>query len=304
MAGYRDKMKKGHPMPGFDSRVKQLYLDKPECLIHFPNWLMSPNQIKEYRDLSHLAIVEIAGRDSVAAAVKSSKEESFTDLVPTYVYTGTEHGPWSTVQEAVHLLSKRLPKIRVHRPIVLGSPEFWRALNGRFITEMISRYGYYTPCVGCHVYLHSARIPLSSYMGSVPIISGERESHDGTPKINQISEALDAYQRLAAEFGIRLLLPLRHIADGDQISNILSFKWKQGERQLNCVLSGNYKQCTGNIIVNADNIKRYLADFAYPVSKEIITSYIEGRVPNHLEIASRILFGNNDAYIVPETGKY
>jgi hypothetical protein len=59
--------KKG--MPSFYSRLKELYLNKPECVITLPEWLLPSEKIKEYRAMSRLAIVEIAGRDSVAAAV-------------------------------------------------------------------------------------------------------------------------------------------------------------------------------------------------------------------------------------------
>ncbi|MES0349995.1 MAG: hypothetical protein ABUK19_04690, partial [Desulfobacteria bacterium] len=77
-------------------RLKELFLNKPECVIDLPEWLLSPEKVETYRSMSGLAIVEIAGRDSVAAAVKGVEEEGFTDLLPTYVYTGTEHGQWES----------------------------------------------------------------------------------------------------------------------------------------------------------------------------------------------------------------
>jgi hypothetical protein len=53
------------------------------------------------------------------------------------VYTGTEFGPWSAVLEAVIRLEKRLPEARIHDLLVMGSTHFWRALNGRFVGELI-----------------------------------------------------------------------------------------------------------------------------------------------------------------------
>jgi len=231
----------GGCMPGFDSRLKELYLNKPEWVINFPKWFLSSQKINELRSMPRMAIVEVAGRDSVAAAVKGVEKEDFTDLIPTYAFTGTEHGPWSSVVKAVGLLSRRLPEVRVHKLLVIGSCEFWQALNGRFISDLITRYGFYTPCPGCHFYLHSVRIPLALILGKVPIISGEREQHDGAVKINQISEALTIYQNLSEDFGVRLLFPLRHIAKGDRIKDILGFEWQEGKNQLNCVLSENYR---------------------------------------------------------------
>jgi hypothetical protein len=272
-----------------NSRLKGLFLDKPECVVNLPQWLLSSERIQQYRAMSGLVIVEIAGRDSVAAAVKSLEEEAFTHLLPTYVYTGTEHGPWASVEEAVERLARRLPEVRIHDLVVLGSPGFWQALNGRFITELSSRYGFYTPCVGCHLYLHTVRIPLALALGNVSIISGEREWHDEAAKINQTREALDVYQGVAKHFGVQLLLPLRNIAEGVRIAEILGFEWEEGKEQLGCVLSKNYRLLDGSTCGTSTHIQRYLKEFALPCAKRIVEAYAEGTVPNHMEIASQVL---------------
>ena len=111
-------------MSTYNSRLEELYLNKPECVVDLPEWLLPPEKIETYRGMPRLAIVEIAGRDSVAAAVKSVEEEGFTDLLPTYVYTGTEHGSWESVKRAVDRLTSRLPEVHVHDLVVLGSPGF------------------------------------------------------------------------------------------------------------------------------------------------------------------------------------
>jgi len=276
-------------MPGLDSELKEYYRDKRECVIDFPVPLLPSRKIEEYRALSLLAIVETAGRDSVAAAVKAVEDEGFTDLLPTYVYTGTEYGAWSSVGEAVKCLSKRLPEIRVHQPLVFGSLLFWQALNGRFINELIAKYGFFTPCIGCHLYLHSVRIPLALALGKAPIISGERENHDGSIKINQISGALTVYQEIAKEFGIRLLFPLRHISEGNRIKEILGFEWEQGKDQLGCILSGNYRRLDGSISITGKQVLKYLEEFACPLTREIIETYVAGVIPDHKEIAADLL---------------
>jgi hypothetical protein len=134
--------------------LSDVFRDKPELIIDFPDWMLSEKQLDTYRNLKHLAILEIAGRDSIAAAIKSVEENGFTDLLPVYVYTGTEFGDWAHVKEAVERLSRRLPDVCVHPLRVMGSPQFWKALNGRFISELIARFGFYSPCPGCHLYLH------------------------------------------------------------------------------------------------------------------------------------------------------
>ena len=276
-------------MSSIAPHLKELYLNKPECVIDLPEWLLSPEKVASYRGTSRIAIVEIAGRDSFAGAVKSVEEKAFTDLIPTYVYTGTEFGPWNTIEKIVLRLRTRLPEVRVHDLVVLGSPDFWYALNGRFINELLSRYGFYTPCVGCHLYLHSIRIPLSIRLGKVPIISGERERHNGVVKINQIPEALNVYQATARGFGIQLILPLRHIAGGDRITEIIGFEWQAEKGQLDCVLSGNYRGLDGTVGTTGPKIQAYLEEFAGPCVTKIIETYMAGRIPNHVEIATQIL---------------
>jgi hypothetical protein len=276
-------------MTDFDPYLKELFTEKPECVIDLPEWLLSSLNIDLLRSMSGLAIVEIAGRDSIAAAVESVEKKGFTDLLPTYVYTGTEYGPWSSIQTAVERLAGRLPGVQVHNLIILGSPGFWQALNGRFVSELIARYGFYTPCAGCHLYLHSVRIPLSISLGRVPIVAGERERHDGKIKVNQIAEALDVYENIARNFGVPLVFPLRDIGEGDRIADILGFPWEAGKEQLGCVLSGNYRMLDESVPNAAPQVQRYLEEFAGPCTKKIIESYAAGSVPNHIEIAATIL---------------
>ena len=273
----------------YKNQLQELFLNKSDLVIDFPKWLLSDQSIEDFRSISKLALVEIAGRDSIAAALKSVQEYGFTDLLPTYVYTGTEYGPWDSVNQAILRLKSRLPKVRVHPLIVLGSPAFWKALNGAFISELLSIYGFYTPCIGCHLYLHAVRIPLALLFSNIPIISGERERHNGSVKINQIPEALDLYKSLTETFRIQLLLPLRKISHGQEIEAILQMDWHEGKEQLYCCLSGNYRSVDGSVETNKTQVVRYLNEFAIPCTEKIIREYISGQTPNHLKIAKQII---------------
>lgn len=274
----------------FSPDAKNLYLEKSESVIQLPEWLLSRKAVESFREISsRLAIVEIAGRDSVAAVIKAVEEGPYTDLLPTYAFTGTERGSLQSVEEAVRRLSHRLPDITIHDLVLVGSSRFWQALNGRFISELIARFGFYTPCIGCHLYLHSVRIPLAASLGGVAIISGERESHDGSVKVNQIAEAVERYQALSRSFGIPLLLPLRKVASGAEVENIIGSRWKQGGDQLGCVLSGNYRMLNGGIEATTDQVAAYLDEFAVPCARKIISAYLEGRDPDFKGIAAEVL---------------
>lgn len=264
------------------------FLNKEECVIDFPSSLLPERRLVQYRKIPGLAIVEMAGRDSVAAAIEAVRQKGYTDLLPTYAYTGTEFGSWSSVEMAVGRLQNRLPNTRVHDLLILGSPRFWQALNGRLMGELFRRYGFFTPCVGCHLYLHAVRFPLSRILDCKPIIAGERESHDGAIKVNQTATALSWFKRLADGFGTSLQLPLRHIDQGDRIEEILGTNWKQGEEQLGCVLSGNYLALDKGVHITEKMIDAYLTDFAVPLTEKIIEAYNRKQIPDHPQFALEI----------------
>lgn len=273
----------------YNQKTADTFRDKPEQVIDFPDWMLSNDQIALYRRLEKPAMVEIAGRDSVAAAIKSTIENQFTDLIPVYAYTGTEYGAWRSVEQAVARLASRLPRVRIHPLIVVGSPEFWRALNGRYMSELSLRYGFFSPCPGCHLYLHVIRIPLAKKLGRMPIISGERESHSGRVKINQTGDALDLYLDVASQSNVRLLFPLRYIEQSVDIENILQIPWERGKEQLGCAFSGNYRLRNGSVGPSLQQVNRFFAEFAVPASQKIIETYVQGEIPDAMAVVRQIL---------------
>ncbi len=83
------------------------------------------------------------------------------------------------------------------------------------------------------------------------------------------------------------------IKDGSQIENIIGMDWEQDGDQLGCVLSGNYRDKNGKNIIKKEDAKKFLNNFALPVAEKIIKNYMEGFVPDHMEIAKEILEANN-----------
>lgn len=272
-----------------NKKLAAVFRDKPELVTALPEWMLPQKHIAAYQQMRDLAIVEIAGRDSVAAAVSAAEQHGYSNLLPVYAYTGTEYGQWQSVPEAADRLARRLPQVRVHPLLIVGSPEFWHALNGRFISDCVERFGKYSPCPGCHLYLHSVRAPLAGKLGNADIIAGERTSHSGAVKINQVKKALDFYSEALSFFGIRLNMPLAEIADGTEIEKILEMPWQQGKEQLCCSLSGNYKKCTGATGVDIEPVMRYFHEFAGPVVRDIVTAYMDGQIPAHQKIASQVM---------------
>ncbi len=205
------------------------------------------------RDGRLIAIAEISGADSIAAALRFAEENPGARLVPSYVSTGTEFGDFSQIERNVAFLRDELPARggTLEGDLVhVADPALWRALNGRPATRLAALFDRWLPCVGCHLYLHLMRVPTARGVGADIVISGERERHDGRTKANQMSEALDAYADVLAHAGITLALPIRSLSDGDEVTSILGTRWPGGSPQLECVLSGNERGLDGTCVTS------------------------------------------------------
>ena len=149
------------------------------------------------------ALVEMAGRDSVAAAVVLAREGGLKRALPTVAYTGTEYGDVGALLANVERLRRLVEPlgVEVMEPVVLGSPLWWRATIGRVNTVLARLYGPWHICVGCHMYLHAVRAPLAWETGIVRQVGGERPGHQGKIKINQTRPAVEAYGEVLAGSG-------------------------------------------------------------------------------------------------------
>ena len=260
-----------------DKRFFEILADKPDLIKEIPEWMLSASTAREIRNTKNVAIAEIAGRDSIAAVIHGCNLRPLRAIVPTIAYTATEYGNWKVPFEKVEILKDILQKkgIKVYDPVLLGSPRFWWMLCGRYTTHFFKSYGFYSHCLGCHLYFHTIRIPLAKKLHCNLVIGGERESHDERIKVNQIGIALDAYQTLVAKFAIELFLPIRYVKSGKEIESIFGFKWDESDQQLECVLSENYQEMNGNVLLNETAVKNFFDEFALKKAEEIINNYLE-----------------------------
>jgi hypothetical protein len=219
-----------------------------------------------------LVVGAVAGRDAIAAIVAAVRAEGFSAVLPTSVATGTEYGDADAPLDAVRVLREALPDdVEVFEPLRLGSPRLWAALNGRFASEIATRWGVCSPCLACHLYVHLARVPLAWALGSVPVITGERDTHDGRIKLSQTAASIDAETRVLAHAGIRLVTSVRG-ASGAEIGELLP-GWREGERQLECVHSGNYKRLDGTVDLDVEGYSAYLAEYFEPAGRAVIDAW-------------------------------
>jgi hypothetical protein len=264
-----------------NTRLLEILANKPDLIIDFPEWMLPKATVREIRNAENIAIAEIAGRDSIAAAIRACDMRPIQAIVPTIAYAGTDYGSWLVPFEKVKIMRDKLrPRnIKVFEPIVIGSPKFWWMLCGRYSTQLTKQFTSYSHCIGCHLYFHAIRVPLAKILQIELIIGGERESHDGRIKINQIKAVLDAYQAFFDKFAIELLLPLRNIRSGKEIEAIIGETWNEGEQQIHCVLSKNYLGDDGTVFINEEAIVRYLTEFAFEKAEEEIKSHLE-KIPS------------------------
>jgi hypothetical protein len=275
------------------AKIFSLLSQKPELVISFPEWLLPSATIEALKKSEGVALAEIAGRDSVAAVLAAVEEHPIRVVLPTIAYTSTEFGDWERLLATSRFVAERLREhsITVFDPVFIGSPRFWWLLCGRYITMLFSRFGFYSPCLGCHLYLHALRIPLARLIKAPYIIAGEREQHDSRIKVNQVATALDAYRSFVEGFDVELLLPLRHINAGEEVERIIGQEWKEGGGQLECVLSKNYQDMDGFVTYDEAVIRRFFEEFAFPLAEGVVRAYLEGESPDFETLAKTIHLG-------------
>jgi hypothetical protein len=245
---------------------------------------------------SGLAIVEIAGRDSIAAAVVAVRERGFTTLLPTSVATGTEYGDDLAPERATERLAALLGDAAEVLPhLRMGSPRLWAALNARFDAAIVERYHIHSACLACHLYMHLARVPLAHALGGVPVIAGERDTHGGRIKLSQTPLGIDACARVLARAGIELLEPIRRVRDSEDIAALVGPAWEAGARQLYCVHSGNYLGLDGEVSYDELAYARYAHGYLETAGAAIVEAWRDTAEPNYEKIARAVLEGPDAA---------
>ncbi|NWF75267.1 MAG: hypothetical protein HXY53_01600 [Nitrospirae bacterium] len=264
-------------MKKISKRMLEILAKKPEMVIDFPEWMLNKTTISKVKEMKDVAIAEIAGRDSFAAVIKACEIRTIKAIIPTVAYTGSEYGNWDDTFKKIQTLKDKLFKngIKVFNTILLGSPEYWWKLCGRYLLHFQKIYGFYTPCTGCHLYFHTIRVPLAKKLKINLLIAGERELHDNRIKVNQIKIALDTYIDFLKSYDIELLLPIRHVNSGTDITSIIGEQWEEGKQQLECVLSKNYQEIDGRVILNEYSIRRFFNDFALKTSEEFVREHLD-----------------------------
>ncbi len=246
------------------------------------------------------AIAEIAGKDSLAAAIKGFEMGQFDLLMPTFVNLNVEYGDRAVLTRNMRFLQERVKKLAplgkswlVLEPITLGEPELWQAMVGRFAMLSIRKFGSFSPCIACHLALHIMRLPIAWELGIDVVISGERQSHHGRIKINQLPSVLERYEMVMNYGGVKLVSPIKNTISNGDIDLIMGKDFKEGESQLKCVLEDNYRDLNDAAIIEESAVLNYLDDFAVPFARMVIDYWRSGEEFDYMRLA-KDAFGTRD----------
>ncbi len=224
-------------------------------------------------------IGEFSGRDSAAAIIKSLERRDIDNILPVASFAGIEYGDMQILEKNHEYTKKRIEDLwgeekRLFPLVYYSNPCLWSVINARLTSVLIKKFGFYTPCIGCHAYFHILRVPMALELGKI-IISGERESHDGRIKVNQLPLCLDSYKKILSYFGVDLIMPLQYLKEGKGVEKILGSSWEEGKSQPQCVFSGNYRDLNGESMIEEKQIKKFLEEFLEPVLIKIVTLFIQ-----------------------------
>lgn len=230
--------------------------------------------------------MEIAGRDSLAAIIKLAQENFISQVFPTLVKAPTEYGDLQVIEANMAFLRRKMEPFDVEvKPLeAFQDNALWAVLNGKILSWLVKRYGFFTPCFGCHLYFHLMRIPLVRREGLKIIVSGERESHAGKVKINQSAIALEAYAQVMRKVGLELIFPLRYVEREEELLDILGSDWEEGEKQFRCVFQGNY----AHLKVEPKKLEEFFKTFLIPVGESLAQAIWQGE-DNYLETVSQVV---------------
>lgn len=223
-------------------------------------------------------IAEIAGKDSVAAVIKFAREIGEAEIIPTIVYTGTEYGDKNSYFDSIEFIKRKTAgkNIVFSDTAELENGALWNLICVKYQYLLNKKYGFNTPCIGCHLFAHLMRLPLLRETGAKGIITGERYSHQGKLKANQHPMTIKCFTEIFGKNGAVMVRPLLGTDDTYAVNaEIEDEKVIAHANDVKCVLSGNLQGF--ELEKNLDKLEHYLNDFLKPVGDFLAESMLEGR---------------------------
>lgn len=229
-------------------------------------------------------IAEIAGKDSIAATKMVIQRNRGAVIIPSIVYTRTEYGGFDSYFRSVYFLEKVADQ---HNVIIkevqsLSDERLWNILCMRYQYQIFHKFGFFAPCIMCHLFAHVLRIPLYAKHDADAIITGERFLHNTTQKVNQHPLTIECYKEIFSYVGIVLEQPLAMIANTEAVdSEIGDINIIKHANDTKCVLSGNLDGCC----VNESELKKFLDNFTKPIGIYVAEQMKDGQKIAYSELS-------------------
>ncbi len=281
---------------------KKIIAEKLDGMKAFPHKLVPQAYIEELKQIPRPVLGHVSGVESFGVLYESLKHMKADALVLMIAYTGTGYGEHRTLWQEVQVLKSTIEKalhIYCTEPVVIGSPQFWRALNGRFVQELISRYNFYCPCFGCRLYLCALTVPLCKTLNIETVVSGNISMNAGGDYATNTIQYYCAH--LLSNFGITLLYRTIDYKDNDKILTEFiksqpGMGVEQHEECGHCMFHKNVQLLNGRCEEPA-NLPEFFERFLIPACAKIISKILSGRDFEYCdEVADVLMPGTKRTY--------
>jgi hypothetical protein len=262
------------------SIFKKNIAEKQDGMKAYIHNLFPQDYIEELKKIPRLVLGHVSGIESMVVLYASLTHIKADALVLMSAYTGTGYGEQKTLWKDLQALKSAIEKTRriyCVGPIVIGAPQFWRALNGRFVQELISRYRFYCPCFGCRLYLCALTIPLCKALNIETVASGNISGRGGGGSIFATNTANYYCAHLLSSFGIKLMYNIVNEETAQKVKTEMNIKTINEEDDcFPCVFQNNCRMLD-TTWKEPPHLNLYFERFLIPATAKIISKVLSGR---------------------------
>jgi len=264
--------------------VLKVLAEKPDMFVSTAQEQLTEERIAELRQIPRLAVGEITGCAGMEAFIQILSAQRPDAFLPTVSFTGTEYGSWEQLFQKLEALRKVVEnelKIYCTEPLVLGSPGFWRALNGCHADELSRRFSFDSRCCGCRVYACAVRVPLCKMLNARIMIAGHTGQSGSNGRYHNSPLAVGYYSRLMSNFGIELLPGVPDSSRRESLDPDHAFSAGQKPHQPVCCVLDKHTGATEGQTVKPSSVAAFFESFALPAAAKIISRALAGRAVDY-----------------------
>ena len=184
----------------------------------------------------------------------------------------------------LHINSIYGDKKKILRPVLYSDVELWRLMNIRYTKYIMNEFDIYTPCLICRTYYMILNLYIGLLSDRDVVIERKLNERKTEFKNDRLTSLLEpTLNMLEKEFNLKI----RKI--DYTISNLPVNEWPFVEAP-KCIFDSSWRDLNNKKSIDQDKMNRFLNDFVYPISREIINCMKNDEtIINYEEIISVIL---------------